>query len=322
MNEEPFVSIILPTYNRVDWLPKSIESVLSQTYQDWELIIWDDGSTDNTTQLISSYEDKRIRFFSQKNHGKSHSLNQALRKANGKYVAFLDDDDQWLPEKLSIQIEYLQNHLEVDILFSNFVNINLANGTSNIGFNQTLEALNKLSVKKLDGQLNLIESGLLEGIFLLNFIAFDTVIMKKHVLANIEGFNEGLRNSEDTLCWTELSLRGAKFAYSEDILMKRYKPIDSLSSPSIETFQNMLKSADLSRELLIKYQREDLVQSLTPTYQSAYIGLIRQYALNGNRLAAISAFCNHFKYGFRFRSLYLFFGALLGPKIIKLVKNN
>lgn len=105
------VSIIMPSYNTGKYIKKSIESVISQTYKNWELIIVDDCSTDNTENIISQFTDKRIKFFkNEKNSGAAVSRNKALREAKGKWIAFLDSDDLWLPQKLEKQINFMDKN--------------------------------------------------------------------------------------------------------------------------------------------------------------------------------------------------------------------
>ncbi len=105
------VSIIMPTYNCGQYIAESIQSVLSQTYSNWELLIIDDCSTDNTRYVVSSFKDPRIHYqCNQKNSGAAISRNTALRMAKGKYIAFLDSDDLWSPNKLERQIAYMQEN--------------------------------------------------------------------------------------------------------------------------------------------------------------------------------------------------------------------
>lgn len=113
----PLVSIISPTYNHEKYIADCIESVLKQSYTNWEMIIIDDGSTDGTFQIAQKYAntDSRIQAYTQKNVGifrLGESYNFALSKCKGKYVAILECDDVWLPEKLSIQVETLENRPE------------------------------------------------------------------------------------------------------------------------------------------------------------------------------------------------------------------
>lgn len=103
------VSIIMPTYNCGRFIRESIDSVLAQTYQVWELIIVDDCSADNTAQVVSQYTDPRIHYLrNEQNMGAALTRNRALREAKGRYVAFLDSDDLWLPEKLEKQVAFMQ----------------------------------------------------------------------------------------------------------------------------------------------------------------------------------------------------------------------
>ena len=107
---EELVSIIMPSYNTGKYIAKSIKSVLVQTYKNWELIIVDDCSTDNTDEVVADFlTDKRIRYIkNEKNSGAAISRNRALREAKGRWIAFLDSDDLWMPQKLEKQIQFMQ----------------------------------------------------------------------------------------------------------------------------------------------------------------------------------------------------------------------
>lgn len=109
MKDNGLVSIVMPSYNTAGYIRESLESVLHQSYPYWELIIVDDCSTDNTDEIIKPYlTDSRIRYLkNEKNSGAAVSRNYALREAKGKWIAFLDSDDLWQPEKLEKQIEFM-----------------------------------------------------------------------------------------------------------------------------------------------------------------------------------------------------------------------
>lgn len=111
-NQDDLVSIIMPSYNTADFISETIDSVLNQSYKNWELIIVDDCSTDNTDEIIKKYlSDQRIRYLkNEKNSGAAVSRNYALREAKGKWIAFLDSDDLWLPEKLELQVNFMKYH--------------------------------------------------------------------------------------------------------------------------------------------------------------------------------------------------------------------
>ncbi len=109
--DKDLVSIVMPSYNTSKYIKASIESVINQSYTNWELIIADDCSTDDTDEVIKPYlSDGRIRYLkNNKNSGAAVSRNYALREAKGKWIAFLDSDDLWHPEKLEKQIEFMEN---------------------------------------------------------------------------------------------------------------------------------------------------------------------------------------------------------------------
>jgi len=120
------VTIVMPSFNTSKYIAETLESVISQTYTDWELIIVDDCSTDNTDEIVRPYLNySRIKFFKNKrNIGAAECRNRALREAKGKWIAFLDSDDLWLPEKLEKQISFMEkndyhfsytNYTEIDV---------------------------------------------------------------------------------------------------------------------------------------------------------------------------------------------------------------
>lgn len=118
------VSIIMPSYNTAQYIVKSIESVLAQSYANWELIIVDDCSTDHTDEAVSGYlTDPRIHYIkNEKNSGAAVSRNRALREAKGKWIAFLDSDDCWEPAKLQRQIAFMVNN-GYDFSYTNYIEI-------------------------------------------------------------------------------------------------------------------------------------------------------------------------------------------------------
>ncbi|MGN8646375.1 glycosyltransferase family 2 protein [Gracilibacillus sp. HCP3S3_G5_1] len=113
IKDHNLVSVITPTYNSETYIRETIESVQKQTYPNWEMVIVDDGSTDQTTSIIEAYqkEDDRIRLIClEKNQGAAVARNTAIEHAQGRYIAFLDSDDQWLPEKLERQLAFMKEH--------------------------------------------------------------------------------------------------------------------------------------------------------------------------------------------------------------------
>lgn len=111
--QEELISIITPVYNCAKLLPKTIESVIDQTYQNWEMILVDDCSTDSSAQIINEYseKDKRVKYIKlEKNSGVAEARNMALKISKGRFIAYLDADDLWYPEKLEKQVNFMLNN--------------------------------------------------------------------------------------------------------------------------------------------------------------------------------------------------------------------
>jgi len=189
----PKVSIIIPTYNRAELLPRTIKSVLNQTLKDFELIIVDDGSTDNTKEVVEEIQkkDKRIRYIRlDKNSGApAHPKNVGIQNAKGDYIAFLDDDDEWLPEKLEKQIELFKNSQKKNLGF--------------VGCNTLVidEQKNKKYEYKMPKYKNVFQR-----LFGANFIrSLGNVIVKRNVFREVGLFDENLKYADDTDMWIRIA---------------------------------------------------------------------------------------------------------------------
>ena len=107
---KPLVSVIIPVYNSEPYIAQAIISVLRQTYNNIEIVIVDDGSTDRTGEVIRNFDDARIKYLYQNNHGVSHARNRGLEISRGEFIAFLDSDDRWVPKKLHRVNELINQH--------------------------------------------------------------------------------------------------------------------------------------------------------------------------------------------------------------------
>lgn len=113
----PKVSVVIPTYNRGYIVREAIESVLAQTFGDFEVIVVDDGSADDTAEKIAAIRDSRVRYIRQSNAGVSAARNRGVAEARGEIISFLDSDDLWKPEKLTHEVRFLEEHPEVPAVF-------------------------------------------------------------------------------------------------------------------------------------------------------------------------------------------------------------
>jgi len=311
MINKPLDSIILPTYNRAHLLTRAVDSVLAQTFPNWELIIWDDGSTDETTKVLSTYHDPRIRVFSAPNQGKSTALNQALALAEADVFAFLDDDDCWMPQFLECQMATLLAYPELDLVFSNFRNINVARNLDEDGFRQNASGLNRLQTEELESGARRIIKGFLEGIATENFIAFDAAVMREHLFEQVGIFNTDLNGGEDFEFWWRAGLQGLQAAFSEEIGLIRYKYPGSLSGSEVAARLNFLQTLDACAEASRQAGKPETIDLLHPAYRNAWQNLIEIYGKQKDMAGVLEAFNNACKYGFQPGTLGAFMRALI-----------
>jgi glycosyltransferase involved in cell wall biosynthesis len=124
----PQVTVIIPTFNRARYLTEAIQSVLGQTFPDYELIVVDDGSTDGTAAVLEGFGDSRLRVLRQENHGISAAMNAGLRAAQGEYIARLDSDDVWFPNLLAYETRVLDSRPDIGVVYARAQAMS-ANGT-------------------------------------------------------------------------------------------------------------------------------------------------------------------------------------------------
>lgn len=197
---KPLVSVIIPTYNDSCYLPGAIKSVLGQTYSNWELIIADDGSTDNTKAVVYSFSDKRIYYFYQENKGLASARNLGLKHCRGKYVALLDADDLFLPEKLEKHVSYLENYPECDFTYDEILFFR----------EEQPGKFWKVLIKHLSGFLkeDFIRMG---G----HCIGPSAAFFRRELFEKYGGFPDGWRRNEDYFFWLKLAVGGVYFQHLE-----------------------------------------------------------------------------------------------------------
>ncbi len=185
------VSVIIPTYNSSDFVSKAIDSVLDQSYDDYEIIVVDDGSTDNTREILEKYKGI-IKYVYQDNGGPAKARNTGIKMAKGSYIAFLDSDDLWLPDKLKKQFDFFNENPQYHLVYTDMAHA--ING----------EIIYKSYLKERNYKH--ISSGYIyENLLRECFIFTPTVMMKKECIDNIGFFNEKLRISEDHDLWLRIA---------------------------------------------------------------------------------------------------------------------
>ena len=210
MQAEPIiVSIIMPTYNRSKVLLAAIDSIRAQSFCNWELIIVDDGSTDDTCEIVARYmvDDLRIRYVYQKNERQAAARNKGLSLACGEYIAFLDSDDQWLPEKLEKQIALFRQYPNAGMVYCN--QLICKNGGESFQSRYTR------------GQ---IVSGNIFNYLLTRKIYCSTqsIMIRRSIIDQVGGFDEALKNSLEDWEWTLRVARSYEIRGDSTPLVKRY----------------------------------------------------------------------------------------------------
>ncbi len=121
LKKNPLVSVIMNCHNGEKYLEQSVRSVIAQSYDNWELIFWDNVSKDNSKKIIDRFSDKRIKYFKSRSFLKLYaSRNLAIQKANGKFITFLDTDDMWQTNKIEKQIDFFSHNKDIEIVYSNY----------------------------------------------------------------------------------------------------------------------------------------------------------------------------------------------------------
>lgn len=256
----PLISIIVPTYNRATLIIETINSILNQTYKNIELIVISDGSTDNTPKILSSIKDKRLQFIMlKKNHGRpAIPRNIGLKKSKGKYIAFCDDDDIWLPHKLDVQIKFLQNNPNILLTCSNAI---------------TFPSKNKrLCALKW-------KSTVLSYVYCINNrnpIVNSSVLFRRKVIEQVGHLDEDivLKAVEDYDYWLRI-LRNKDYSIYFDVrILLRYRVFHNKimlrADKEIKTVERLKKV--LTKHLPVSYKRLSLLEKETnltsPTYQN------------------------------------------------------
>lgn len=203
--QETIVSIVIPLFNKEQEIKNTLESVLTQSFQNFEIIIIDDGSTDRSLQVIKeNFNDSRIKIFTQENSGVGGARNHGLRKANGQYIAFIDADDEWDMEYLSTQVRLSQKYKDCKIFGTCY---------------RMVDRSGKINIARIDTDyLNFDEEdGVIPDYFeLANHsnppLWTSAVMVEKKAIEEIGGFPLGVKSGEDLLTWAKLACRN-KIAY-------------------------------------------------------------------------------------------------------------
>lgn len=292
----PRVSIIIPTYRRPDLLPRAIASALCQTFEDFELCIVDDASQDSTEEVVRKFSDKRIRYCRNAiNQGGAASRNRGIREARSSYIAFLDDDDVWMPEKLELQVALLhQSPQKVGGIYSGHERIMSATGES-------LRSI--LPTKRGDLSYELLIWNPLGGT--------TGLLLKKECFEKCGFFDEGLPSYQDYDLWIRIS-KAFEFDYINQILFHYHVHNNKIwtNPQALNKGLNIMVNKHCTKDLAVRknFSAQFLLVGVMFCYQGN-LGEGRKALWRANRL-----------YPFEMRNYFNFFLSFLGAKNFNKIK--
>ena len=221
----PLVSVIIPAWNADKFIVQTLESVFSQTWRHFEVIVVDDGSTDATARVIRAFDEARapgsiaLKLINKQNGGPSSARNAGVQAAGGDYLAFLDADDTWFPETLEKLVGFAESHSDVSLVFGDAGSFD----EDGIRFDSFFKKYGRPDADKRGIIINALEK-LLEG----NFILTGALLLRRECIDRVGGFDEDTSYGEDYDLWIRITLFHA-IAYISDCLMMRRMHESNLS---------------------------------------------------------------------------------------------
>ena len=224
MKKDPLVSIIIPAYNAEKYIKTTINSALKQTYQNIEIIVIDDGSTDKTKNIIQSIQDPRIIYIHQENQGQSAARNAGIKIAKGEYIALLDSDDLFLPQKIEKQVNFLEIHPDCGVCYCKIYNF----------FDDRPDKLFYNPVPNYSGFIfdKLLKHSVVNPL---------TAVLRKEHLERYGGFKDDWRRCDEQYLWLKLAFNKVKFCYLDEVSAYYRVSKNSLSNQSVYLKENYEK---------------------------------------------------------------------------------
>ncbi|MCJ2541340.1 glycosyltransferase family 2 protein [Thermostichus vulcanus] len=261
MNPTPTVSVIVPAYNVQQYITEALQSLICQTWQDFEVLIVNDGSTDSTAEVVETWcqRDPRFHLLSKPNGGLASARNWGIRHAHGELIALLDADDRYLPQKIASHVEILQRHLDVGVVYS---------------ASKVIRDDGRPTWLTLSGRP--VHSDPLLAMLCKNFIGHGSnAIFRRELFDQIGGFDESLRSCEDLDFWIKVAEQGSHRFYRHPQALCEYRV-----RPSGLSF-NVKKMQECGEQVLqAAFNRsKEKVEPMMPTAYAFFYRLLARLAL-------------------------------------------
>jgi glycosyltransferase involved in cell wall biosynthesis len=300
-NESPTVSVVICAYNAAPFIAETLDSLFAQTFSDFEVIIVNDGSTDETATVLQPYL-SRIIYYEQPNQGPAAARNAALRLARGEFISVLDSDDLWMPNYLEKMVGYLRAHPEIDLCYPNAI----------------LFGNSHLDGKIYQDMYPSSQPVTLEKLLTRECNIFGLVTFRRAVLERVGQYDETLRGVEDLDLWLRMSQHGCRFSFTEEVLVKYRRRPSSLSASSVDYFQQVIRA-------LKKFKDSDLTTPLQKELAEKYchkvelerdLLLAKQEIVKGNHLVAAQYLLNVLTERPTIKLKLVLIGLMLFPKLL------
>jgi glycosyltransferase involved in cell wall biosynthesis len=270
--EEPLVSVIIPTYNRAEFVGEAVQSVLCQTYKKLEIIVVDDGSTDDTSKVLKEYRG-RIRYIYQERGERSRARNRGFRRSSGCYVAFLDSDDLWLPEKIEKQLDVFEKKRDVGLVYTSVQFIDYYGNPYNGAI-----CWDALARKRRSLYEDLMTDNVISG-------STSAVMVRRECLKKVGLFDESMNACEDLDLWRRVAEHYTFHKITAPLVKLRIHPNNTQGRLSImaEGYEIILNKISQHTPAQFEYYKNQAIIKLL----SKIAGLYR----DGGQMHSFLFFC-------------------------------
>lgn len=302
------ISVVIPLYNKEKQIADTLRSVLRQSFQDFEIVVVNDGSTDGSVAAAESVQDERIRIIHQDNAGVSAARNRGIAEARYEFIAFLDADDRWKPDYLQTQHVLTQKYPECSVFACNYEFVH-ADGS-----------VHPTIIRKLPFEG---ENGILANYFEVASCSHppmwtSAVMVRKEVLQSIGGFPVGIKSGEDLLTWARLACRGS-IAYSK-IPMAQYELLTSSSGAPPVDIERVDDAVSVElKQLISECVSDDVVLGISQYLAFWYKMRARINLTLGNRMAVVRCCLASLKLRFSVKGLLMICMTLCPIKLVKYI---